>query len=170
MSTTPSGNHESLKSKIQNARKRGPTPSFPARSNTTSSPIPLVSQTDLHSSRTTWEPTSSSDIPTESPIYGAASRSAGSSNKRFTATLKRHLKNVGTRTRSSIQSSNFMSSKCMASFLARSGRSESQTLRHFFHSHSSSTSWRHLKTGLQGTRALRGGSTMSSEARLTRPR
>ena len=31
-------------------------------------------------------------------------------------------------------------------------------------------SWRHLKTGLQGTRALRGGSTMSGEARLTRPR
>jgi hypothetical protein len=41
------------KAKSQNARKRGPTPSFPANSNTLSSQLPPISQADLHSSRTT---------------------------------------------------------------------------------------------------------------------
>jgi len=39
----PSGNHESLKSKIQDARKQGPTPCFPAKSNTISTPLLLIS-------------------------------------------------------------------------------------------------------------------------------
>ncbi|WP_210253372.1 hypothetical protein, partial [Bradyrhizobium yuanmingense] len=43
------------KSKTKNARKRGPIPRFPAKSNTTSRPILLISQVISHSSRTTLE-------------------------------------------------------------------------------------------------------------------
>jgi hypothetical protein len=41
------------KAKSQNARKRGPTPGFPAKSNTLSRLLLPLSQADLHSSRTT---------------------------------------------------------------------------------------------------------------------
>ena len=41
------------KAKSQNARKRGPTPGFPAKSNTLSRQLLPISQADLHSSRTT---------------------------------------------------------------------------------------------------------------------
>jgi hypothetical protein len=41
------------KAKSQNARKRGPTPGFPAKSNTLSRQLLPISQGDLHSSRTT---------------------------------------------------------------------------------------------------------------------
>src|SRR3954469_23772435 len=41
------------KAKSQNARKRGPTPGFPAKSNTLSRQLLPISQADPHSSRTT---------------------------------------------------------------------------------------------------------------------
>jgi hypothetical protein len=41
------------KAKSQNARKRGPTPGFPAKSNTLSRQLLPIAQADLHSSRTT---------------------------------------------------------------------------------------------------------------------
>lgn len=41
------------KAKSQNARNRGPTPGFPAKSNTLSRQLLPISQADLHSSRTT---------------------------------------------------------------------------------------------------------------------
>jgi hypothetical protein len=43
------------KAKSRNARKRGPTPGFPAKSNTLSRQLLPISQADLHSSRTTTE-------------------------------------------------------------------------------------------------------------------
>ncbi len=43
------------KAKSQNARKRGPTPGFPAKSNTLSRQLLPILQADLHSSRTTME-------------------------------------------------------------------------------------------------------------------
>jgi hypothetical protein len=43
------------KAKSQNARKRGPTPGFPAKSNTLSRQLLPIAQADLHSSRTTTE-------------------------------------------------------------------------------------------------------------------
>jgi hypothetical protein len=43
------------KAKSQNARKRGPTPGFPAKSNTLSRQLLPISQADLHSSRTTFK-------------------------------------------------------------------------------------------------------------------
>jgi hypothetical protein len=43
------------KAKSQNARKRGPTPGFPAKSNTLSRQLLPIAQADLHSSRTTHE-------------------------------------------------------------------------------------------------------------------
>jgi hypothetical protein len=42
------------KAKSQNARKRGPTPGFPAKSNTLSRQLLPIAQADLHSSRTTF--------------------------------------------------------------------------------------------------------------------
>jgi hypothetical protein len=45
------------KAKSQNARKRGPTPGFPAKSNTLSRQLLPIAQADLHSSRTTTHST-----------------------------------------------------------------------------------------------------------------
>lgn len=61
------------KAKSQNARKRGPTPGFPAKSNTLSRQLLPISQADLHSSRTTSCATSSSKgVGTKAtPVLGA---------------------------------------------------------------------------------------------------
>jgi hypothetical protein len=51
------------KAKSQNARKRGPTPGFPAKSNTLSRQLLPIAQADLHSSRTTKDLKPSMAIP-----------------------------------------------------------------------------------------------------------
>ena len=53
MSTRRQGITNRPKAKSKNARKPGPTPRFPAKSNTISRPILLISQVNPHSSRTT---------------------------------------------------------------------------------------------------------------------